>query len=148
MCRHVEGRDCRIVTSAMPGSDTGREREFRSVTRQPVEVRYAHFVKRATDQGRIWSLWGNGWVLASDDDGNELHPVWPDAMYAAAVAIDEWSTAKPRAITVRDWLDAWTPGMLDAGRKVVVFPTSDDGGARIDPDVLAADLREELALME
>jgi hypothetical protein len=38
--------------------------------------RYAYFVKKAADWEEIWRLkTEDGWILAGDDQGNELVPI-------------------------------------------------------------------------
>lgn len=121
-------------------------KEVESVFRLSGGARYGHFIKRVADHLEIWSLWEqDGWVLASDDQGHELVPVWPHAKYAECCAQGLWYSAVPRPIELDAWIDRWVPGIKRDRRLVAVFPTPSDKGVVVDPDRLAADLKERLA---
>ena len=89
-----------------------------------------------------------GWVVARDQLGRELHPVWPHPKFADSAAVDEWAGSRPEPIEIHDWLDVWTPGILESGRLVVVFPSGGSDDVAIDPGQFAADLQEELDKIE
>jgi hypothetical protein len=123
--------------------------EFAALLLAPPPKRYSYFVKHAADEARLWSLRSpTGWVVAATDSGREIHPVWPHLRFAEACATNEWTDASAEPIPVQDWLVRWTPGMVQAGRAVAVFPTPDDRGTLVEPGDLAADLEEELSLIE
>ncbi|OJW16764.1 MAG: hypothetical protein BGO49_16020 [Planctomycetales bacterium 71-10] len=108
--------------------------------------RYSHFVRRVADWGEIWSLGdGDGWKLLADDAGRELVPVWPAAAFVQALCIGEWAGCRPRAIAMDDWLEKWTPGMVRDGRKVAVPPTPEGRAVTVEPERLAADIRDAQA---
>jgi uncharacterized protein DUF2750 len=122
---------------------------FKSVLALPADRRYVYFVKRVADWEHIWSLAAtDGWVLASDDQGRELVPVWPHPRFAIACETREWAGSEPRSIELADWMQKWIPGMLRDGRLVAVFPTPSDTGVVVSPDRLQRDLEEELSLIE
>jgi hypothetical protein len=101
-----------------------------------------HFLRRAV----FTELYGlNRWVLAGDDRGHELIPVWPYGAYAALCAVDAWEGCVPKPIELTGWMERWIPGMYRDGRLVAVFPAPGDRGVVVEPRRLAADLREELA---
>ena len=104
---------------------------------------------RVADCGQLWSLRNSeGWVIASDDAGLQLIPIWPHARYAQACAIDEWADCAPQSIEVHDFLDRWIPGSEKDGRHFAVFPVPDSRGVPVDAARLSADLKEELAKLE
>ena len=106
-------------------------------------------MKRVADWQEIWSLANvEGWVLYGDKSGQELVPVWPHPRFAEACAQGEWSDCEPRLIELDEWLDQWTPGMIEDKRLVVVFPTPDMRSTVVTPERLEADLRAELSLIE
>ena len=122
------------------------DKEFQTVLSLPPPQQYAYFVKRVADWGEVWSLFcQRGWVLAGDDEGNELVPVWPHERFAAACVTGAWSDALPRAIKLADWLERWTPGMIRDGRKVAVFPRPNGKGMPVAPERLKEDIESERA---
>lgn len=126
-----------------------RDEEFQAVIRQSGPSRYEHLVKRAADRGELWGLQAeDGWVLGMDQLGREFFPVWPHPRYAEASAEISWAGATPVPIPVREWIDSWTPTLTTASRLVGIFPTDDAQGVAIDPESFAADLRDELSLVE
>ena len=123
------------------------DKEYDSVLSLPGERRYAYFIKRLAGEELLWSLAGEaGWVLAGDNEGREVVPVWPHARFAAACATGEWADTEPRSIELTNWLEKWIPGMLRDRRFVAVFPTPSDKGVVITPTRLREDLAEELSL--
>jgi uncharacterized protein DUF2750 len=121
------------------------DKEFESVFALPPARRYEHFIKRVVDWGEVWSLGcEQGWGLGADDEGHELVPVWPHERYAAACIAGDWARYQPRAISLEDWLEKWTPGMERDGRLVAVFPTPDRQSTPVEPQRLRQDLEREL----
>ncbi len=119
--------------------------EFAAIVALAPAKRYAHFVKQVADWGQVWSLRSRaGWVLAQDDAGHEVVPVWPHARYAAACASGAWQDSTPAAIALDEWLDAWLPGIARDNRHVAVFPTSTAQGVSVTSERLQADVDAEL----
>jgi hypothetical protein len=115
-----------------------------SVLRGP--DRYSHFIGQVAE---VWGLCGpDGWVVAADDDGRQLMPVWTHSRYAEACAVGAWNGAVPEAIALSRWLEAWLPGLTRDGRGVAVFPVPCGAGVPVDPGRLAADLCEALEQYE
>ncbi|MBV7265144.1 DUF2750 domain-containing protein [Erythrobacter ani] len=107
--------------------------------------RYEYFVKKTCDGEKLFSLWGNGWVLATDAVGHQLVPVWPHSAFAEKCAVEAWDCCTAQEISISDWLHSWTPELVVKGRGVAVFPKTGDVGVSVDPQRLAEDLRAELA---
>lgn len=115
--------------------------EFINVSALPGPGRYSHFIFQVADWAEVWGLRGaDGWVLAADDEGHPLMPVWPHERYAAACATGDWSNTVPEAISLERWLVAWAPGLARDGRRVAVFPLPAGAGVAVDAERLAADL--------
>ncbi len=122
-----------------------RDEEIRSVLALVGANRYRYWVKKVADQQQTWSLCRDGgWALAGDDSGRELIPVWPHEAFASLCAIGMWAGYQPKAIAVDAWLDRWIPGMVNDGRLVAVFPTTQEKGVAVEPRNVESDLREEL----
>jgi hypothetical protein len=101
-------------------------------------------VKRVADEDRLWSLWKDGWVLAADDAGHQVVPVWPHQNYASMCANGKWSGHSVKEIDLDAWMECLLPGIARDNRLVAVFPTPENKGAVVDAGRLAADLEEEL----
>ena len=118
--------------------------EFRAMLSATNSKRYEYFIKRVADWESVWSLANDdGWVLAGEDGGSESVPVWPHPKYATASAVEVWAGCEPKAISLKDWMTKWLPGMVRDGRSVTVFPTPALNGVVVEPHVLAEDIREE-----
>jgi len=120
------------------------EKEVLAVSALEGPERYAYFVKRVADEQRLWSLWNDGWVLAKDDAGRELVPVWPHQDYAALCAKGEWADHTPKEINLDAWIERWLPGIEGDNRLVAVFPTDENQGVVVDSRRLTSDLEQEL----
>jgi hypothetical protein len=123
-----------------------RPQEFTAVTSLPGPKRYEYFVKRVADSEEVWSLKSpEGWVMAADDEGLELFPVWSDADYASACREGAWSGSEPGRIPLEEWIDDWLPGLETDTRNVAVFPVrAEMAGVAVEPRLLLQDLRGEL----
>jgi len=125
------------------------DKEFAAVLSLTDRKRYDYFIKHVADWGEVWSLYGNdGWVLASDEAGRELIPIWPHSRYAAACADGIWSATQPKAIDIHDWQAIWIPGILNDKRMVAVFPLPNNKGIPLPPGELKHDLDEALSEIE
>lgn len=125
------------------------DKQYEAVRQLPPTKRYEHLVKRAADTGQLWALQSDeGWVMGADDAGREFIPLWPHPRYAEASATGGWDESTPAPINVRDWLRSWTPELVGSSRLVGIFPVDDQPGAAIDPVAFAADLEDELRLVE
>jgi hypothetical protein len=83
------------------------DREFEAVLSLLSQRRYAYLLKRVVDWERIWSLGTEeDWALSSDDEGQELAPVWPHERFVAACAEGSWcgwSVGSPVCSETREW---------------------------------------------
>jgi hypothetical protein len=115
--------------------------QFRAVSALPGVQRYAHFIKRVVDWAEVWILRNaEGWVFAAGDEGPELVPVWPHERYAQACAVGAWEGTTPEAISLKDWIERWTPRIARDGLEVTVFPLPVGPAVRVTPQRLADDL--------
>ena len=120
---------------------TVNDQEFASVLALPPNRRYAYFIKRVADREELWSLRDeSGWLLADDDQGHGLVPVWPYPRFAEACATGDWSRGKPASIGLTAWLERWLPGMTADHRLIAVFPTPSGKGVTVTPERLKTDL--------
>jgi hypothetical protein len=87
----------------------------------------------------------DGWVIATDDDGKKLLPVWPHHHFAALCATDAWAGAKPEKIDITEWLNNWSSELNQSRRLVAVFPLPDGAGIPVEADRVDNDLRAELS---
>jgi hypothetical protein len=125
------------------------DKEFESVLSLSGSRRYEYFIKKVADWETVWSLKNEeGWVLARDDQGHEVIPVWPHERFALACTAGNWAECEPSPIDIAAWLERWIPGALRDRRLVAVFPTPSDRGVVVSPDRLKEDLERELSLYE
>jgi len=125
------------------------DKEYQAVLDLPGPDRYSYTIKKIADQEEVWSLWAEGgWVLASDDEGRELVPIWPHSKFASACAKDEWDGCEPRPIDLASWTSKWVLGIARDQRKIAVFPTPNDKGVVVSPERFSEDLDTETSLYE
>jgi hypothetical protein len=70
-------------------------RGIEAVLALPGPKRYAHFIKVAADQDKVWGLFSDGWALAGTEDGKEVFPLWPAREYAELCASGLWADYEP-----------------------------------------------------
>lgn len=125
------------------------DQELESVLKLPPPKRYQYFLGKITDWNELWSIGDeHGWGLMGDDSGQELIPVWPAQCYAALACVGKWQSRSPRSISLKDWLNKWTPGMIADGRRVAVFPLPNDRGIVVEPSKLQRDIEVALSAYE
>ena len=122
------------------------DREVESLIGSDASTRYRYFVHRVADEQRLWGLsdGNDGFVGGRDDEsGAPTFAVWPHRCYAEAMQ-DTWPDREPEAISIDEWLDDWSEQLSEDGILTAVFPTPDGSAVPVEPERLAADLREEL----
>lgn len=120
------------------------DQEYKSVITLSGAKRYSYFVKKVADWEEVWSLRNeDGWVLAADETGLKVIPVWPHERYAKACLTQEWQDCNPAMIDLEVWMQKWLPGMIQDGRRVAIFPTPDDKGVVVEPTRIQHDLSDE-----
>ncbi len=123
-------------------------KQLQAVLTLPGPKRYAHFIKVAADQRKVWGLFSDGWALAGTDDAKEAFPIWPAAEYAACCSSGAWAGYQPREIDLDTFFRNLIPKLVESRTLAAVFPTPSDKGVTPDLKRFEADLREELAKLE
>jgi hypothetical protein len=124
------------------------EKKMQSVLNLPAPKRYAHFIKVAADQRRVWGLFSDGWALAETSDGQRAFAMWPAQEYALLCARGDWSGYEAREIDLDTLLEVLIPKLQESSTLAGVFPTPSEKGITPDLDQIKADLRNELAKIE
>jgi len=128
-----------------------RKQEFDSLIVCSDSVRYEYTIKRIADWEEVWSLHGTGWVLAGEDGGREVVPIWPHSMFAQACATEQWANTAPKVISLTDWSTRWLPGLEGDQRLIAVFPISSAAGSHgtvVTPGRFREDLDAQLEQIE
>jgi len=115
---------------------------------------YERFIGRVVESRQVWGLKSEeGWCVAPsntlpDDDEEEdageevdVLPFWSDRAYAGQCARDEWADYEPAAIDLDEFMEAWLPGMAQAGERVGTNWNADLIGREVDPMELLAALK-------
>lgn len=124
------------------------DKKIQNVLALPAPKRYAHFIKVAADQRKVWGLFSNGWALAGTNEGIRAFPMWPAKDYADLCARDSWTGYEAREIDLDTLFEVLIPKLRDSKTVVGVFPTPNEQGITPDLGQLEADLRNELAKIE
>jgi len=120
-------------------------RQLQAVVMRPGPQRYAYFIKRVVDTGVVWSLYRNGWALASKEDGTMVFPLWPDSEFAAICADYEWTGYAPQSFALAELLDELLPQLARDGVATGVFYTPGARDVMPTANLLRRDLQDELA---
>lgn len=120
------------------------QQEIESVIRLDGTARFKHFVKRVVDSEEAWGLWSNGWATMSDDDGNQVFPLWPAREYAERCRLGELANYEASQIALVDLLDDLIPKLAAKSMLPGVFPTPSGQGAVVSLRDLEGALRTEM----
>jgi len=123
-------------------------KQFEAILALPGPKRYAHFIKVAADQRRVWGLFSDGWALAGTNDDQQAFPIWPASEYAVHCSSGIWAGYQPREIDLDTLFENLIPKLKESGTLVAVFPTPASKGVVPDLKQFEVDLREELAKIE
>lgn len=123
------------------------DKEIQSVTALDGQKRYEYFIKRIVDNEKLYGLYNDGWVMASDGD-TKIFPVWSAKEYAELCANDEWNGFKAKAFSLDDFLEELIPNLKQDGMRVGVFYTPSNKGLVPSFEQLELDINEELKRYE
>lgn len=114
---------------------------IQQVMQMSPDKRYTYLLEQAKVGQQLWILTDeHGSVMLNSED-EDCVPVWPDKALAEYWATEDWVDCKAKAISLSDWLDRWTPGLIDDDLYVVVCPNPAEDGLVVDPDMFDEDLR-------
>lgn len=119
--------------------------EIEAVSKLAGVERYSYFIKKVTDENRVWSLWKDDWVLVCDEAGREMIPVWPHKKYAEQSATGMWEDHFAKEIDLNELIDRWLPGIVKDNRLLAIFPNISDRGVVVDSIELASDIENEMS---
>lgn len=120
--------------------------EIEAVLKLEGMERYNYCLKRLADTEVVWSLaQDDGWALMTDSDGHQCIPIWPHSLFAQLCATGTWQEYTPRSIPLDAWIERWLTGIAKDGRRIAVFPTTEDRGVVVDSFSLGTDLNTLLA---
>ena len=101
------------------------------------EQRLQATVEALVANKKVWILKDDdGCVMLTSDDEDGV-PVWPDKSLAELWATDECSHCEVMELSLKDWLQKWTPGLIQDGLTVMVCPVPAEEGEVLEPDQLA-----------
>lgn len=124
------------------------QKQVDAISSLPGPQRYAHFIKVAADQGRIWGLYFNGWALAAAEDEMAVLPVWPTEPYALQFANKEWAGYEATKIELPELFDDLLPRLRERKTLLGVFYTPTNKGVMPSLEQIEFDLRNELSRIE
>jgi hypothetical protein len=120
-------------------------RQLQAVVMRPGPQRYDYFIQRVVNTGVVWSLYRNGWALASKEDGTMVFPLWPDSEFAAICADYEWTGYAPQSFALAELLDELLPQLAEDGVATGVFYTPGARDVMPTANLLRRDLQDALA---
>ncbi len=120
-------------------------RQLQAVVMLPGPQRYEYFIRRVVDTGVVWSLYRNGWALASKADGTMVLPLWPDSEFAAICADYEWTGYAPQSFALAELVDELLPQLARDGVATGVFYTPGARDVMPTANLLRKDLQDALA---
>lgn len=108
---------------------------------QNEEQRFELFLGLTVKHKQVWALSDDEGCLIVDSEGEQLLPVWPLEVFAAAAAVAEWEGLSPLAISLEDWQEKWLPGMENDVIDVAVFPDLEGSSEVISAQELAVNIK-------
>ncbi len=101
------------------------------------EQRLTYLIQQTLNHNEVWLLTDeHGCVMLNTED-EDCIPVWPSKVLAQAWATDEWQHCQAQAISLKDWQNKWTPGLIEDDLAIVAYPNSQEQGIILDPQELA-----------
>lgn len=106
--------------------------------------RYEHFIKVIADWEEVWGLYHDGWALASNDNEQQVFPLWPAKEYAQLCADKEWADYQPSSFSLDELIEELLPNLDMDNLLVGIFNTPDNLGVVTTSEQLLTDLNREL----
>ena len=100
------------------------------------------FVETVLSTNTIWILTDEDGAVMLVTDDEDCIPVWPNEETAKLWKNAEWADCEPKAISLPDWHEKWTPGMQEDDLCVVIFPVPGEDGEVSFPDELESLLKQ------
>ena len=119
-------------------------RQLQAVVMLPGPQRYAYFIERVVATGVVWSLYRQGWALASKEDGTLVFPLWPDSEFAQVCADYEWTGYAPQSFSLQELMTELLPQLEQDGIVTGVFYTPGARDVMPTAGLLRADLDDEM----
>lgn len=126
---------------------TMHPKKIENVLTLDAQARCDYFVRKVADFETVWELFDQGWATAQTESSTAV-PFWPEEAFAHLCAVDEWTSFRPKAIALDEFMSHWLPGMEKDKRLCVIFPTPQHTGLLVPPLDLLNLLRQELQQYE
>ncbi len=121
------------------------EKQQNDILARNDDNRYQYLLEQAKQQQCVWILADEvGAVMFTDDDENDLVPIWPEAVFAELWRSEEWQHCEAKAISLEKWVKDWSPGLEKDEINVLVFPNQDNQGLVVEPWELHGRLKGSL----
>ena len=101
------------------------------------------FINNSKNSQQIWGLKdpsSDDWVVCDslEFDQTDVMPLWSSLAVATAYCADEWSTYKPEAISIDDYLEFWVEDLNEDGVLLGLdWQAQEESSNEIDPIELA-----------
>jgi hypothetical protein len=123
-------------------------RQIQEVVMLSGPQRYEYFIRRVLETGTVWSLYRNGWALATKEDGTLVFPLWPDSEFAKICADYEWTGYEPQAFPLDELVGELLPQLEQDGIVTGIFYTPGARDVMPTAGLLRRDLEEEAKNMK
>ena len=120
------------------------QEQLNAVIALPGPKRYDHFIKQVADWEEVWTLYQDGWALASTSEGDKVFPLWPAKAYAEICAQREWHGYEAVSLPLEKFMQELLPKLKADGVLPGIFYTPSDKGITPDVAQLLSDLSAEL----
>lgn len=88
----------------------------------PARERAELLVDTLLESGVVWGLMGEtGWLMVENDHKTCL-PIWPDEEAVKFWQRKDLPTSMPQAISLKDFVETWLPGLQKNNVSLVMFP--------------------------
>ena len=112
------------------------ESSLETVDNYNEEQRLTYLIQQTLNHNEVWLLTDeHGCVMLNTED-EDCVPIWPSKALAQAWATGEWQHCQAQAISLKDWQNKWTPGLIDDDLAIVACPNSQEQGIILDPEEL------------
>jgi len=109
----------------------------------PDSERYEYLIKNATQHKEVWLLHAIDGLYAmfEDQQGQQYIPVWPEQVFAASYAIDDWEGYSSQRMGLGEFLD-WLKELKNDEIFIGVFPDNNFQAIPVDPITLKKQLEQ------
>ena len=87
------------------------------------EQRAQYLIKTVCKENQLWVLKDQDGCVILNSEDEDCIPLWPDQSSALLWATKEWQHCEAQSISLTEWFERWSSGLVKDNLGLVLFPS-------------------------